>query len=252
MRQAKAFTLVELLVVVAIVAVLVAILSPSLQLAKERARIAVCMSQQHQMGIALRTYAANSVGQSMPPGNSTCWPGFGIDSTWSSSYGSMGLAFLITEGYMPDPRGFYCPSWKHPYHQFGALDGAGVDPVGGPNDYGGWPDKGPGPNRHRGISYQYRSTFGLEISDPQFSRGSPPNLMMGGNPAISADHWTRRYVLLGNYGHDDGYAVLWLDGSSSWVEDQGHAFMDEMCEFQSHGNWAKQEFLWNGFFDRGR
>ena len=252
MRRTEAFTLVELLVVVAIIALLVALLSPSLQRAKERARIAVCKSQLHQMGVGLRTYAARSTDRSMPPGNSTSWPGFGIDSTWSSSYGPMGLAILITEEIVPAPQTFYCPSWKHPYHRFGALDTTGVDPCGGPNDYGGWPDKGPGPNRHRGISYQYRSTFGLKIDDPAQSRGKPPDLKMGGNPAIAADHWTRRYVLLGNYGHDDGYPTLYLDGSSAWTEDQGHAFMDEMCEYQSHGNWAKQEFLWNGFFDLGR
>ena len=152
---------------------------------------------------------------------------------------------------MPEPRAFYCPSWKHPYHQYDVVDTAGLDLHGGPNDYGGWPAGGPGPLRHRGISYQYRSTFGLAVEDGSVGRGSPPSLNMGGNPAIVADHWSRRYVLWANFGHDDGYPTLYLDGHSAWTGDKDHAFMDEMCEHFSHGNWGKQEFLWSGFFDRG-
>lgn len=250
MRRAKAFTLVELLVVVAIIAVLLAILAPSLQRAKELARRAVCISQQNQIGIGLTTYA-DAFRQVMPPGNSTCWPFYGIDSTWSSTYGPMGLAFLITEEYVPEPRVFYCPSWKHPYHQYDVLDTAGDDPVGGSNAYGGWPAPGnPGPTRHRGISYQYRSTLGLVLADGSTGRGSPPRLAVtGGNPAIVADHWTRRYVLWARFGHDDGYPTLYLDGHSSWMKDRNHNFMDDMCEFHSHGDWGEQEFLWRGFFD---
>jgi len=249
-RKRSAFSLIELLVVIAIITVLLAILSPSLRRARELTRRTVCTSQLHQMGISLRAYAANSAGNVMPPGNSTSWPGYGIDSTWSFNYKSMGLAFLITEGYLDDPRVLYCPTWKHPYHQYDQLDTAGDDPVGGPNDYGGWPGPGkPGPNRHRGISYHYRSTFGLEIGDGFSGRGRPPDIRMGRNPAIVADHWSRRYVLLANYAHDDGYPVLHLDGDVRWLPDAGHEFMDDICEYHSHGNWGKQEFIWSGFFD---
>ena len=249
MRRAKAFTLVELLVVVAIIAVLVAIVVPSLGRARELARRAVCMAQQHQIGNGLTMYA-HDFSHVMPPGNSTCWPWYGIDSTWSSNGGSMGLAFLITEGYVPEPRVFYCPSWKHPYHRYDVLDAAGDDPVGGPNCYGGWPaPPNPGPLWHRGISYQYRSTFGLALEDGSAGRGRPPRTVMEGNPAIAADHWSRRYVLWANFGHPDGYVTLHLDGHSSWVPDPEHAFMDDMCEFYSHGDWGEQEFLWSEFFD---
>lgn len=55
----EAFTLVELLVVVAIIALLVAVLLPALGKAREAARAAVCMSNQRQSYTGLGMYAAD-------------------------------------------------------------------------------------------------------------------------------------------------------------------------------------------------
>ncbi len=56
-RRSKAFTLVELLVVVAIIALLISILLPSLSRARHQARRIVCQNNLHQVGIVWQMYA---------------------------------------------------------------------------------------------------------------------------------------------------------------------------------------------------
>ncbi len=62
----RAFTLVELLVVIAIIAILAALLLPALSAAKERARSAQCLNNQHQLALGMEMYIN---------GNSDIFPG---------------------------------------------------------------------------------------------------------------------------------------------------------------------------------
>jgi len=64
----RGFTLVELLVVVAIIALLIAILLPVLGNAREASRTVKCLSNLRQIGLALRVYADANRGAIVPGG----------------------------------------------------------------------------------------------------------------------------------------------------------------------------------------
>ena len=57
--QRQAFTLIELLIVIAVIAILLALLMPSLNLAKELTRQMMCMSRLHALGTAFVAYESD-------------------------------------------------------------------------------------------------------------------------------------------------------------------------------------------------
>jgi prepilin-type N-terminal cleavage/methylation domain-containing protein/prepilin-type processing-associated H-X9-DG protein len=71
MTRRRAFTLIELLIVVAIIAVLIALLLPAIQAAREQARRTQCINNLLQLGLAMGNYV--STHSVLPPGvvNST-------------------------------------------------------------------------------------------------------------------------------------------------------------------------------------
>src|SRR5262245_4593835 len=68
MRRHKAFTLVELLVVIGIIALLISILLPTLSRAREAANTVKCAANLRSLGQGIADYVANNKG-TLPPSN---------------------------------------------------------------------------------------------------------------------------------------------------------------------------------------
>lgn len=105
-RGRMAFTLVELLVVVAIIGVLVALLLPAVQAAREAARRMSCSNNVRQLSLALHNY--ESVHKTLPPS--------GIDSN-AMSWAVLLLPFIEQQP-LYDKFDFRAGSWN----QFGRID----------------------------------------------------------------------------------------------------------------------------------
>ena len=96
-RIDRAFTLIELMVVVSIIAVLISILLPSLGAAREQAKIVKCAAQMRQLGLGTRYYSADNNG--WIPGN--YYPG-GSDGSQETPHV---LAAEVIARYLGGPPG---------------------------------------------------------------------------------------------------------------------------------------------------
>jgi len=107
-HRRRAFTLIELICVVAVIVILTALLFTTARAVLDRANAAKCVSNLKQVGSALFNYAAENNGlipprnlginradaSSMPPANLRPWP-----------------ARLLNLGYIDNEDAFYCPSF---------------------------------------------------------------------------------------------------------------------------------------------
>jgi prepilin-type N-terminal cleavage/methylation domain-containing protein len=108
-RKPGGFTLIEVLVVVAIIGLLVAVLLPSLSRAREQARVAVCRSNLRTLGQSLVMYAdANR--DKLPNAN---LPGTDVTDPASEQANTI-VMMGMTRKYRLQPDVFHCPMDESP------------------------------------------------------------------------------------------------------------------------------------------
>ncbi len=142
-RRSRAFTLVELLVVVSIIALLIAILLPSLRKAREQAKTAACLANMTGIAKASLTYAADDPNENMIP----------VPDTENLYYAAGSLEWGGKAGRGESPGAPQNPDYAQSIYGTGAYRGPAHRPLnftiykGGFTDYNpsnGEPNPGPG------------------------------------------------------------------------------------------------------------
>jgi prepilin-type N-terminal cleavage/methylation domain-containing protein len=237
MRKVSGFTLVELLVVVAIIALLLAILIPSLNKAKKEAIRIKCLSQFHTLGFAQAQHGLDNKGELVRHARwdpqtifSRSFGDFWIQN-WGTEDKWTGAGLLWYREYIPDPRMIWCPANKSPNLAFDHPEwGWREDPYTQGKKWMASPT-------HQRLVLSDLDDIPNHSGTAAFADGFITSSFY--NPGLEDS------VL---YHHEIGYSVAYLDGSTNFYFDGDQ---DILALHIGSGAWDDQETLvWQEYFDR--
>jgi prepilin-type processing-associated H-X9-DG protein len=201
-RLALAFTLVELLVVIGIIALLLAILLPTIGKARQSAQRVACLSNLREVSNSFRLYALNNrdhVPLGYRAGQAKQFNSM-IYSGTTKHFVLFGLMYLANA--MPRPEVFFCPSENDPR----SMLNTSMNP---------WPPA-VDPTINVACGYAGRPEVALPDDPAAVTDYSLPKLATFKNKAVFSDLTSVPARV--DTRHRTGINVLYGDGSANWVD----------------------------------
>ncbi|MDD2709405.1 MAG: prepilin-type N-terminal cleavage/methylation domain-containing protein [Verrucomicrobiae bacterium] len=211
----EAFTLIELLTVIALISILMALLSPALKNARDKAKQISCMNNLRQIGNAVNMYANDNNGWLPHGGDAYATMSSGSNKSWKQLLAAYLNVNLMTKHNLEHGI-LQCPGLKNA--------GCGNAAYGDGGFYGGygWNFQNLGWND----TVQDGCVSWVNLSQI----GNPSQVIMAGDTSDSSVGGAKPYrtfylysraysdysVLDESYRHSGGGNYLWVDGHVSW------------------------------------